>query len=94
MPTDTVKSTPEAREAISRMLLQITGGLTDAITAFKNDGEIVNNPENYEGTAAAGFRSEWPNVKASLDSAITKLTELADNVQAVNNNIQAAGGNE
>jgi len=93
MPTGTVKSTQEAIDAIQRMLNQINGGLTDAISQFKSDGEIVNNPEMYEGTAAAGFRSEWPGVKGALDTAIRELNELADNVRAVNSNIQSAGGN-
>lgn len=93
MTTDTVKSTPEATAAIGRMLTQISTGLTEAITSFKNDGEIVNDPQFYEGTAAAGFRAEWPSLKLSLDTTIRKLTELADNVRQVNANIQTAGGN-
>ena len=93
MTTGTVKSTPEANAAIGRMLTQISSGLTEAITTFKNDGEIVADPNNYEGVAAAGFRSEWPSVKTSLDTTIQKLTELADNVRQVNANIQTAGGN-
>lgn len=94
MGTDTVLSTPEAIAAINRMMTQITGGLTDAITSFKNDGEIVNDPTKYEGTAAAGFRAEWPGVKSALDTAVTQLTELADNVISVHGNIQTAGGNQ
>lgn len=93
MPTGTVKSTQEAIDAIQRMMNAINGGLTDAISQFKTDGEIVNDPDKYEGTAAAGFRSEWPGVKTALDTTITKLNELADNVMAVNSNIQEAGGN-
>jgi uncharacterized protein YukE len=94
MSTDTVKSTPEATAAIGRMLTQITNGLTEAVTSFKNDGEIVNDPNFYEGTAAAGFRAEWPSLKTALDTTIEKLTELTDNLQQVHANIQTAGGNQ
>lgn len=93
MGTGTVKSTQASVEAIQRMLSQINGGLTEVITQFKTDGEIVNDPNNYEGPAAAGFRAEWPNVKSTLDTTITRLNELADNIRAVNSNIQTAGGN-
>jgi uncharacterized protein YukE len=93
MGTDTVLSTPESIAAIQGMLSAIDGGLTEAITTFKNQGEIVNDPTKFEGTAAAGFRAEWPNVKSALDTAIQRLRELSDNVRAVNANIQTAGGN-
>ncbi|HET6953757.1 MAG TPA: WXG100 family type VII secretion target [Acidimicrobiales bacterium] len=94
MGIDTVKSTPESKAAIKRMLDLINGGLTANVTSFKNDGEVINNPIYYEGAAAAAFREEWPSLKTALDTTIQKLNELADNVRAVNANIQAAGGNE
>jgi uncharacterized protein YukE len=94
MTTGTVKSTQAAVDAIQRMLNQVNGGLTDAITQFKADGEIVNDPNNYEGPAAAGFRSEWGGVKSALETTITQLNELADNIRQVNSNIQTAGGNQ
>jgi uncharacterized protein YukE len=93
MTTGTVKSTQAAVDAIQRMLNQINTGLTETISQFKADGEIVNDPNNYEGPAAAGFRAEWPNVKSTLDTTITRLNELADNIRSVNANIQTAGGN-
>lgn len=94
MGTDTVLSTPEAISAIQGMLSAIDGGLTESMTTFKSQGDIVNDPTKFEGTAAAGFRSEWPDVKSKLDAAVAAIRELSDNVRAVNGNIQSAGGNQ
>lgn len=94
MGTDTVLSTPEAIAAVQGMLAAIDGGLTESLSTFKSHGEIVNDPSKFEGTAAAGFRSEWPGVKTALDNAVTAIRELSDNVRAVNGNIQSAGGNQ
>jgi uncharacterized protein YukE len=93
MPTGTVKSTPEAISAVQRMLSQIDGGITDSLNQFKNDGEIVADPNMFEGGAAARYRAEWPGIKSALDNAVTQLREMSNHVRQINANIQAAGGN-
>jgi uncharacterized protein YukE len=98
MSTETVKSTPESVAAAAKMVQAVQlggdGALQVAIRGFQSDGDIINDPTFYEGTAAAGFRSEWPGVRSALDNVLTHLQELADNVAAVNGNIQTAGGNQ
>lgn len=93
MATGTVKSTPEAISAVQRMLSQIEGGITESLNQFKNDGEIVADPNMFEGGAAASYRAEWPGIKSALDNAVTQLREMSNHVRHINSNIQAAGGN-
>ncbi len=89
----TVTSTDAGIEAIQGMKSTLAGGLTEAIQTFVNHGNVLMEPVNYDGPEAAKFRTEWPDVRTNLNSAIESLKAIADNVEAVNQNIQAAGGN-
>lgn len=88
----TVKSTQEAIDAITQMQTIIGGGLLEALTSLKVQGDILN-PANWDGPKAATFYENWPTTKTALDTLITELGELGTTIMTVNTDIQAAGGN-
>lgn len=87
-----VKSTPEAITAIDSMKRTITGGLLDSINTFVTYGDSLN-PENFSGTSADQFYTEWPETKTALQNAVERLGMMSDDIMTVNTNIQTAGGN-
>ena len=57
-----VKSTPEAITAIDNMKKTINGGLLDSINTFVTYGDSLNF-DNFAGSSADQFYSEWPETK-------------------------------
>jgi hypothetical protein len=92
MSTGDVTSKPEAIEAIDKMKTTINGGLLDSITTLITNGDLLN-PENFAGTKADEFYTEWPDTKAALRTAHERLGMMSNDIMTVNTNIQAAGGN-
>ena len=90
---DRVLSTGEARQAITKMQQIINGPLLDQITQLNNQGQILSNPNVWDGRLASQFRSDWPEVNATLIKAKNALEELRTSVQKINENIMTAGGN-
>jgi hypothetical protein len=92
MTQGVVKSTPEAITAIDNMKKTINGGLLDNINTFVTYGDSLN-PDNFAGSSADQFYSEWPETKLALQNAVTRLGMMSDDIMTVNTNIQTAGGN-
>lgn len=88
----TVKSTQEAIDAITQMQNIIGGGLLEALTSLKVQGDILD-PSIWDGPKAATFYENWPTTKTALDTLITELGEVSTNLMSVNTAIQQAGGN-
>src|ERR687894_822938 len=88
-----VKSTAEAITAINNMKNTINGGLVENINSFIAYGDSLN-ADNFAGAKADEFYSEWPDTKTALNTAVTRLNEMSDDVLSVNTNIQTAGGNQ
>lgn len=87
----TVLSTDESINAIQQML-NTHGALEEQLNTFIRHGDTLG-PHNFDGPSAGGFYGEWPGTKSALQNASQKLRELADNILAINNDIQRAGGN-
>lgn len=87
-----VKSTPEAISAIDNMKKTINGGLLENITSFIGYGDSLN-AENFAGSKADEFYTEWPETKTALNNAIERLNMMSNDIMTVNTNIQTAGGN-
>jgi uncharacterized protein YukE len=88
----TIKSTPQAIEAISRMRGVINGGLLDQVTALKREGDILSDVANWDGPLARQFTDSWPQTHATLLSMRDQLEKLNIELERVQQNIQAAGG--
>lgn len=92
--SDRVLSTEMARVSIQRMESILAGQLENQVQQLEQQGQILSDPNIWDGRAAADFRGNvWPQAKASLDRTVKTLEELRLAVQKVNQNIMAAGGN-
>lgn len=88
-----VLSSEEARTAITQMQNIINGGLTEQIRNLDTQGQRLSDPNVWDGKLANDFRSQWPDTKRALDTAIQKLDELRTQVHSINSDIMTAGGN-
>ena len=88
-----VLSTTDARQAIVRMQSIISGGLTDQIGQLKSQGQLLSDPNIWDGSLASQFRGTWPQTSTMLDRIAGDLEELRLRVDRVNADIMAAGGN-
>lgn len=89
----TVKTTEAAENAITQIKNIINGGLTEQLRALDNQGQILSDPNNWDGPLAQTFRSStWPETNQALDKCRQELTELAQQVNQISNNIFSAGG--
>jgi uncharacterized protein YukE len=88
-----VLSGPEAKAAITAMQRIINSGLAQQIQELNNQGQQLMNQNVWDGQLAAQFRSEWPQMHTQLNQMKDALEELRVNVEKINQNIMAAGGN-
>ena len=88
-----VKSTEVGLQALKDLKALINGDLEGLLVRLNQKGEILSQPNNWEGKLASDFRSMWPGMhKASLKLK-QDLDQLQGWAQQINDNIQAAGGN-
>lgn len=88
-----VLSTTEARQAIVRMQSIISGGLTEQVGQLKSQGQLLSDPNVWDGSLASQFRGTWPQTASTLDRITADLEELRTRVDRVNADIMVAGGN-
>ena len=87
-----VLSTEEAKSAISQIQRIIQGGLNDQIQALDVQGQILSQPNVWDGPLAQQFRSEtWPQTKSALDKAQQELEELRAQLEKISRDIFTAG---
>lgn len=88
-----VLSSDEAKSAITRIQEIINGGLSEQIAALDGQGQLLSDPNNWDGPLAEQFRgSTWPETKNALDRAKTELDELQQQLQKISQDIFTAGG--
>jgi hypothetical protein len=69
-----VVSTDTARDAIGRMQQIINSGLAQEIRNLEHEGQLLSDPNNWDGGLAIQFRTDiWPQTKTALDNAVTQL---------------------
>lgn len=88
-----VVSTDTARDAIGRMQQIINSGLSQEIKNLEHEGQLLSDPNNWDGGLAVQFRTDiWPQAKTALDNAVTQLGLLQQKVSQINTDIMTAGG--
>ncbi|WP_112421515.1 pyrophosphorylase [Streptococcus agalactiae] len=88
-----VLSTEEAKTAIRQLQSIINGGFTDQIDQLDAQGQILSDPNNWDGPLATQFRTDtWPQTKGALNKAKTELEELRVQLEQIAQNIFVAGG--
>jgi uncharacterized protein YukE len=90
---DRVLSSGEARASIQRFQSVINGPLLDQINALNREGQLLSDPNNWDGRLAQEFRASWPETHQQLLRVKESLEELRQRVQQINQNILQAGGN-
>lgn len=89
-----VLSSDQARTSATRFLAVVNGGLVDQVTQLKAEGDLLANPEVWDGNLARQFRDGiWPEARASLDRTLESLRDLQRRVAAITTEIMSAGGN-
>lgn len=91
-----VLSTQEARSAISQIQGIIQGGLTDQIRQLDSQGQVLSDPNVWDGPLAQQFRGDvWrPSTKSALENALHELEELRTQLDQIATNIFVAGGGQ
>jgi uncharacterized protein YukE len=90
---DRVLSSGEARASIQRFQSVVNGPLLDQISALNREGQLLSDPNNWDGRLAQDFRATWPQTHQQLLRVKESLEELRQRVQQINVNIMQAGGN-
>ena len=89
-----VLASDQARTSAARFLAIVNGRLLDQVQQLKNEGDMLSNPEVWDGNLARQFRDGiWPEARASVDRTLGSLTELQRRVAAITADIMSAGGN-
>jgi uncharacterized protein YukE len=91
---DRVLSTETAKQSIQKMSSIINGPFLDQITALNREGQVLSQPNNWDGRLAEQFRSKWPEINQSLTKAKEDLEQLRADIKKINDNIMQAGGNQ
>lgn len=89
-----VLSSEQGKTSITRIQTILSGGLAEQIAALKSEGQILSDPEVWDGMLATEFRSTtWPDTARTLDQTAEAIEELRQRVQGINADIMVAGGN-
>jgi uncharacterized protein YukE len=88
-----VLSTDTARSSITTMSSIINGGLPDQISQLDQQGRTLSQPDVWDGGLAGRFRGSWPEMSKRLQAVRADLDQLRLEVDRINTDIMAAGGN-
>jgi uncharacterized protein YukE len=89
-----VLSSDQGKASISKLQAIVSGGLSEQISALKAEGQILSDPNVWDGVLAEDFRANtWPSAASALDQTAQALEELRARVQTINTDIMSAGGN-
>lgn len=89
-----VLSSEQGKTSITRIQTILSGGLAEQIAALKGEGQILSDPEVWDGMLASEFRSTtWPETSRALDRTSEAIEELRQRIAAINTDIMLAGGN-
>lgn len=89
---DRVLSTQAARNAARQMQQIINGPLAEQIELLNRQGQILCDPNLWDGNQALLFRQEWPHHLQSLRKTQESLNQLRASVERAIQNIMEAGG--
>jgi uncharacterized protein YukE len=89
-----VLSSEQGKASITRMQAILANGLAEQIRALRAEGEVLSDPNVWDGALAEDFRGNtWPTAAETLQACSQALEELRARIQGINQDIMAAGGN-
>jgi len=90
---DRVLASRAAQDAIGQLANIINGDFATQITKMDQQGQILSDPNNWDGPLALQFRSQtWPETRTALDKAKAELDALRNQLHTISVNIMQAGG--
>lgn len=89
---DRVLATEAARDAVRQMQQIINGPLNEQIELLNRYGQVLCDPNVWDGNLARRFRHEWPQHYQSLRHTQETLNTLRHTVEQYMQNILIAGG--
>ena len=89
----TVKATEQSIQCVNTMRSIIDDGLQSSVTNLNQQGQLLSDPNVFEGRHASEFRASWPQMSTTLNAMITHLGELRQRLELINQDIMIAGGN-
>lgn len=92
--SDRVLSTAAARQSIQKFQQIVQGPLLEQINALNAEGQLLSDPNNWDGRLANEFRGRWQETHRTLMSMKQSLEELRNQISQINQNIMSAGGNQ
>ncbi len=88
-----VLSTETAASSIRSMATIIQSDLTEQLRRLDQEGTTLSQSDVWDGALAVQFRSSWPTTSRALQNVKAELEQLRANVERINADIMAAGGN-
>ncbi len=89
-----VLSSNEGKAAVGQVKSILTDGLEGQINALLAQGNILSQPEVWDGSLAEQFRNDaWPAASNAMKACATALADLQSQIESITTNIMAAGGN-
>lgn len=92
MTTGRVLATQEARDAVSKLKGLVTGDLLTTIGDLEKQGDILADPNEWDGGLAKQFRDAWPDNKTTIDNMQQDLKDMQEKIDKILENIRSAGG--
>jgi uncharacterized protein YukE len=90
--SDRVLSTQAALDAARQLQQVINGPLADQIELLNRQGQVLCDPNLWDGNQARLFRQEWPQHLQNLRRTQESLNQLRATVERAIQNIMLAGG--
>jgi hypothetical protein len=88
----TVRSTPEAVNAVHDLAATIHGPLLGHFEELRRFGRVLIDPENWDGRSAADFRTSiWPSYERALTDLHAQLDRLRARLAEIQTEIVTAG---
>lgn len=87
-----VRVTPDAKAAATKLRAIVHGGLKQQVVDLQSQGHRLADGECWRGSKAAMFSGNvWPETNSALTKMIDALAELQVKVDAILEDIFAAG---
>lgn len=91
MGTPRILSTETAKEKLREFRRVIDEDLTRDLGVLRAAGTILSDPDHWDGTKAAQYRSIWDEIELSTKKLQDALAKYQHNAQSINNDIWNAG---
>jgi hypothetical protein len=90
--SDRILTTEAAREAVRQLQQLLNGGLVDQMELLNRQGQVLSDPNLWDGNLAQQFRYEWPQHQQALRRTQETFQQLRMLVERAQQNMALTGG--